>query len=230
MKGKHIAIGASILLIALIIVAGRLFLIRSISVVFEREPAFADEKTIIEASGIEIFDNIFNIDEKEVKAKIEKSYPNNALYITDIERVFPNKVIIKARERRPTLVAEADDGSYIPTDKDFQLTQKVTEVDFDKYIKVSGVSVGTSFNKAEFRLIKDIMYTFSALQFTDEGIVAFIKEIKIGETDITLYTRQNDGALIIGKENVKEKLQAAYSDFIVLLDEGEAVAFTVTKL
>ncbi|MDD4316172.1 MAG: FtsQ-type POTRA domain-containing protein, partial [Clostridia bacterium] len=159
MKNKYITITVGILIVIAIVVFGNVFLIKSIDVVFERKPLNVNEANIVEASKIAIGSNIFSLDEKSAAAGIADFYPNNTVYVQSIERVFPNKVIIYVKERTPVLSVAYDDGGEecIPTDIDFQMTRKalIADIDFDKIIIVSGVSVLNTFNTSEFLRLKE---------------------------------------------------------------------------
>lgn len=223
MKNKYLAIFLATLLLAGIIVFGNIFLIKSIDVVFEKNPTFSNQEAVVNASKIAMNTNIFTLDESKATENIVSHFPNNTIAVLDIERKFPNKVIIYIKERKPLLIVSynVENGEEcIPTDMNFQMTDRKAknEIDFDA-IKVSGVAVTNTFNLAPFKAMNEIIKTFGELNFSEEGIVTFIKEIKISTSKIEIILRNGDSSFELCTENeasLNEQTKQAYEEFLAL--------------
>lgn len=222
MKSKYIAITIGILIVIMIVVFGNIFLIRSVDVVFTHSPEGTDEASIVSASGIALGSNIFSVDEKEAAKHISAHYPDNTLAVLDIERVFPNKVIIRVKERIPLLVVPYGDAGAecVPTDIDFQMTQKISVEDIDfEAIAVSGTSVTQTFNTLAFRQIRETLSAFAALDFTEEGMIAFIERISLSAEKLRIELRRSDTVLELSLTSDKPlavQTTEAYAEFLEL--------------
>lgn len=231
MKGKHIALISCILIFALIVTMGRLFLIKSVEVAFARQPVFADESEIISASKLKLNSNIFTVDEKKLKDNVSEYYSDNSVSIVDVERVFPNKVILHAKERLPVLAIANAKGGYIPTDIDFQLVNTVAELPAGyNFIHVSGISVENDFNLTEFREIREALSSLIDSGLKEEALPVFIKEIKCESSKISFILRSGDGVFVLARgANLGQRMRIAYNEFLILLEKGEIKAFTISK-
>lgn len=223
MKSKYTAFILATLLLAGIIVFGNIFLIKSVEVVFEKTPNLTNQDTIVYASQIVMNTNIFTIDEDKISKNIVEYYPNNSVAVLDIERKFPNKVIIYVKERKPLLIVsyETESGSEcIPTDINFQMTARKEKSDIDFVgIKLSGITVTNTFNLPVFKATNEILKAFIELDFNEDGIATFIKEIKISSTKIEIILRNGDTSFELSREkqttlNVQTK--QAYARFLAL--------------
>lgn len=231
MKGKHIAVIASILIFALIITMGRLFLVRSVEISFDRQPVYVNEADIVSASNIKFSSNIFSINESEIKKNVSNFYGDNSVSVIDVERVFPNKVIIYAKERFPILFVKTVDGRYIPTDIDFQLN-KVAAEDFDgqALIAVSGIEVDLGFNATEFREIRKMLCSFLACGLKAEGLAVFFEEIKVSSESYTFLLREGGSAFEITRTgSLEEKCSDVYEEFLDYLSEGDIFGLTLKR-
>ncbi|MFW5780202.1 MAG: cell division protein FtsQ/DivIB [Bacillota bacterium] len=223
MKKKYIAFVTGLLLIAIIVVFGNLFLIKSVDVVFINKPEFADEDNIINASEISINTNIFNINDENIKDNINSYYDNNSLAVLDIERVFPNKVVIHVKERKPVLIvpyAEEDGDECVPTDINFQMVKKQnkSDIDYDS-IQIKGLAVQNTFNNFSFRQINSIMTAFTDMNFTDDMLVAFIKEIVVNDDYIRIVLRHGDSVFdieLVQDKDIYDSAVEAYHSFLDL--------------
>ncbi len=230
MKNKYIAITIAILIVIMIAIFGNIFLIRSIDVVFTRPPKNTDEAAVVAASKIALSSNIFAMDEDKSTRNITSYFPNNTVAVLGIERVFPNKVIIRVKERVPLLlVPYGDDGEEcVPTDIDFQMTQKVSiaDIDFDA-ITISGTSVQQTFNTSSFRQIRDTLSAFSSLGFNEEAMIAFIKKISLSAEHLRIELRHGDTVFelsLVSEKPLSEQTKQAYKQFLELDYDKRAAA------
>ncbi len=230
MKSKYIAITIGILIVIMIVVFGNVFLIKSIDVVFTRNPVDIDEASVISSSKIVLGSNIFSVDEKDAAKAISSHYPNNTLAVLDIERVFPNKVIIRVKERTPLLVVPyGDEGTeFVPTDIDFQMTAKVSaeNIDFDA-ITVNGASVTHTFNTLAFKRIRETLLAFVELGFTEEGMIAFVESISLSAEKLRIELRRSNTVFDLSLSSDKPlfaQVNEAYTQFLDLPYDQRAAA------
>lgn len=222
MRKKYIAFVAGLLLIAIIVVFGNIFLIKSVDVVFVNKPEFADENSIINASEISLNTNIFNLDDKKIKDNISSFYDNNSLAVLDVERVFPNKVVIYVKERKPILIVpyqQEGQGECIPTDIYFQMNQikLMSDIDYDS-ILIKGVAVQNTFNTSSFRQINRILTAFLDMNFTEDGLVAFIKEFVVSDENIRIVLRHGDCVFELERAQDKDIYDSTIQAYLNFLD------------
>lgn len=223
MRKKYIAIIICVIFIALIILFSNIFLIKTVNVVFEKQPVYTNEEEIITASKIEMKTNIFNLNEKRLKDNITGYFSNNTVSVTDVQRKFPNEVNIYIKERLPLLIVpygSVDGNECVPTDMDFQLVSRCNknDIDFDA-ISISGIYVESTFNLASFRQINSILRSFIEMSFNHDSMVAFIKEINVSTNRILIILRNGDGVFEIdtsSQKSVDQQTKELYQMFLDL--------------
>lgn len=230
MKKKYIAISLCLVIIVGIVALGRIFLVNSIEVVFDRQPVSVTDSEIISASELPLGINIFSIDEKQVIDNVQSYYGDNSVSIKNVERIFPNKVRLYAEERVALLDIPTADGRYIPTDMDFRLNTIKTEP-AEGLIKVSGVEITDSFALTELYDIRTILHALSDGEgLTVEGINKFINEIKVTDEGYVLLLNSGDGAITLKKsDDLNNRTLAAYEDYLVALKNGESLNINIIK-
>lgn len=193
MKRRLTAVIVGIFILAAIITFGKVFSVRTIEEVYAVSPTLVSEGEILDKSGIELGDNILNINETAVKAAISKLYPDNSVAVTDIERVFPNKVIIYVQERTPIMAIQSasEVGSYGIADIDFQLNRLVPaeETDLSKLMLVNGITVDKSYNYTSFRAIREVLSGFTA--YVPDYVLPEIIESLDYTTDVITVNMRN---------------------------------------
>lgn len=234
MKKKFIVIIISILLLSLIIVFGNIFMIKNIKVIFDKSPVITNENDIIKQSEIELNKNIFNLKENEIKQKIDNIYLDNTVDIVNVERKFPNEVDIYVVERKPILLVKYKDDEndfYIATDKDFQLTTKKTIDEINQnLIPVTGIYADKTFNKNEFRQVREIIEAFQFLSFEEEAILSFINEIKFSDGNFEVFLNTGNSKFELFTNNDKSifyQTIECYNKFLKLsyIDRNSCIIF-----
>ena len=220
MKKKYIVIIISLLIVSAILIGGQIFTVRHVSVVFYNKTGLTSESEVIEVSGLNTRNNIFSVNEKEIKAKIAAKYDDNSIAVTNIVRSFPNKVTIYVKERIPMfLIKVASEGGdkYVPTDKDFQ-RGKVTTLDEIDYtlIKVTGFEVAETFDVKECVLLRRIAKGFISAGLAEEAVPYFISEISFAESDVTVTIRESGAVMHFNMDSTAEDVKKAYDDYLAL--------------
>lgn len=193
MKRRYISMAIGVIIVMVITVFGNLLKINKVEVEFERTPVSVDVVEIYNFSTISLGDSILSLNENIVKKSIMDSYSDNSVAVTDIVRVFPNKVIIYCQEHIPmcAIAQKRDNNVYAIADGDFQLNKVVPrkEVNLDTLILIEGVEVVDTYNTEAFKTINKV---FKALQ--NEGLdyseqALFISKLTYSATQITITTR-----------------------------------------
>ena len=191
MKKKYVAIILAVFVLALIFTFGQVFTIKSVNVVFENDTDIATDAELIRLAGVEHDKNIFSFNERKVVEKINSNY-SHALKV-NVERQFPNKVVIKVTERLPVMIIEVNNDKYrgfVATDKDFQRTIKCSENDYPELIKINGYSVQSSFDTKECMYIREFINDLIKLGIKNEAINVFIDKIYFNENNMMIQLSQ----------------------------------------
>ena len=223
MKKKYIVIIISLLIVSAILIGGQIFTVRNISVVFYNKTGLTSESEVIEASGLNSRNNIFSINEKNIKAKISSAYDDNSITVTNIVRSFPNKVTIYVKERIPMFlikVASEDGNKYVPTDKDFQ-RGKVTTLDNIDYtlIAVTGFEVAETFDVKECILLRRIANALIAAGLSEEAIPYFISEIAFDGSNVNVIIKESGAIMQFNLDSTADEVKQVYNDYLSLTYE-----------
>lgn len=144
------------------------------------------EKEVLDLLSLELSQNIFHIDLKEVKERIE-THPR--IKETIIHRSLPGKVIIRVREREAIALINQNnsflgvDASCVP----FPLVEPLKEIDlpFITGIDPSEIIIGyESSNSTNLKIALNILKTILSLK---GSLFNQVSEINV-EDGITLYT------------------------------------------
>lgn len=196
MKKSIIAILIALVIVAGIVVFGQIFNLDSVSVRFENYSPISEEE-IISKSGLSEGQNIFILSDKNIKNNVESAYPDRSVAITDVETVFPNKIILTVRIRKPVFLFQTVGGEkVVPTDVDFQLNKMkdANSVDFASVIPVSGLKVDGTFDSEPFKVLRRAAKAFLAHGFTETSLVSFFSEIQYSTDKISFVLRNFGGA------------------------------------
>ena len=224
MKKKYILIIASLLVIALIVACGQIFTVRHVSIVFLNKTALADEAGILEASGLNKQKNIFNLKETEIKEKVSAFFDDNSIVVTDIERIFPNEVVVYVKERIPVfcLKVYSAEGKqlYVPTDKDFQRGKiyEAQELSQNNYllINVTGFEVYETFDVKECIYLRTMANALIDKNIEEEALPQLIETVSIDDDALTLTLRETKAKWVISQSNVKEDIYSTYDEYVAL--------------
>lgn len=198
MKKRYLSVAIGLIIVAVITIFGNICKIRKVEVEFEKEPLSVSAVEIFDESQIKMGSSILSLNENVVKKNIMGSYSDNLVAVTDIVRVFPNKVIIYCTEHTPMVAVpvKGDDTTFAIADVDFQLDKKVnkSEVDLDSIILIEGVEVGETYNTETFKIINQVFKAFEQEGLDYNAQIKFLSTLKFGSGTIALVTR--DGATL----------------------------------
>ena len=157
MKKRYLSVAIGLIIVAVITIFGNICKVNKVEVEFEKEPVFVDAVEIFENSKIKMGSSILSLNENVVKKNVMESYEENLIAVTDIVRVFPNKIIIYCVEHTPMVAVnvKGENGVYAIADGDFQLDKKVAkeEADLSSLILIEGVEVDDTYNTSTFQII-----------------------------------------------------------------------------
>ncbi|MBQ8177823.1 MAG: hypothetical protein IJ033_01390 [Clostridia bacterium] len=219
MKRRYISVAIGLVVVILITIFGNLLKISKVEVEFSDAPVSVDAVEIYDFSTIKLGDSILSLNENVVKKRIMDSYSDNAIAVTDIVRVFPNKVIIYCQEHVPmcAIAKKGNPDVYAIADGDFQLNKVVAkaDADLDALILIEGLEVGDTYNTATFKMLNKL---FIALE--DEGLdyaeqARFIKSIKYNVSNLTIVTRSGyTDTFSYTPETIDEAIRGFYQKYL----------------
>ena len=223
-NAKYIGIIAGFCLIGLIFAFGQIFSVAKIDVYYEKAPQTAKTEEIIQASGISIGNNIFTIDEKAASQGVEAFYSDNSVAVLNIERIFPNKVLLHVKERIPVFAIPVKDEAekWVITDQNFVRSQIVLSRDslFNTLIMVQGCQVSNTFNTPDIIKLNEIRIGFNELGIAEEALNAFIKSIVFEEGNAAIVLRNYEEAQLVidisSNENIISNIKLKYNAFLAL--------------
>ena len=216
-----------VIVIAMFLAGGQIFTVRHVNVVFENKTGITDESDIISVVGLDKRNNIFSVNERELKTKVSDKYADHSIVVTDVVRSFPDTVTIYVKERTPILLIKVysptGDERYVPTDKDFQRGTVYNKGDSAlglKLIKVTGIEVKDSFNTPELSLLRAVLNIFVSFGFEESALPYFLEEVSYDEGEYLSLTVAGTGAkFLIGENADKTLIKAAYEEYVATPDD-----------
>lgn len=235
MKKRIATILIALAIVVAIVVFGQIFNLDSVSVRFENFSTISEEE-IISKSGVSEGQNIFVLSDKTIKTNVESAYSDRSVAVTDVEKIFPNKLVLTVRIRKPVFLFEViDDDRVVPTDVDFQLNRKqdANSVDSDALIKVKGLKVDATFDLEPFKSLRRASKAFIANGFTEASLVSFFSEAEYASDKISFTLRNfGDSKIVVSIEDSSD--DAILREVGLLLEkfysipEGERLGITVS--
>lgn len=222
MKKKYIIVSICVVIIALIAVCGQVFTVRNISVVFYNKTGLADEADILAASGLDSRNNIFNVKEGEIKRKITAAFPDNSIVVTNVERKFPDEVVIYVKERTPIFKIEvnssSEEKSFVATDKDFQRgkIQKEDELASLKLIAVTGYVVIDSFDVKECVALRNVAKALINKNMSEEALPYFIENINITADELQIKLAETGAVMYVDMAQAADETAALYDRYLAM--------------
>ncbi len=219
MKRRYISIAVGIVIVTLITIFGNLLKINKVEVEFDKTPVSVDAVEIYDFSTIKLGDSILSLNENVVKKRIMDSYEDNSVGVTDIVRVFPNKVIIYCEEHIP-MCAIAKKGNadvYAVADGDFQLDKVLSkaEVDLDELILIEGIEVVDTYNTPAFKEINGFFKALEGAGLDYSEQAKFIKNINYTAGSLTVTTRDGyTDTLTYSNGTIAEVTHAFYQKYL----------------
>lgn len=223
MKKKYIIIIISIVLIAGLIACGNIFAIKNINVVFDNNTDKTNEYEIIKAAGISGGTIIFNLRESEIKSKVNKYYKDNSIFVTNIERKFPNTVTIYVKERiaifKVNVYSVTDTNSFVPVDKDFQMGMIANSDEGYFLIQINNFVVKDTFDLKECNQLRLLANTLIAEGIKEEALPFFIESINFETDYLKITLRESNATLSVLKNDVEKGVKKLYGDYLALDDQ-----------
>ena len=232
MKKKIAVLFICILLVALVSVLGGIFNVKSIKVLLIGKQEEVSPADIIADSELQLGESILNINETTIKTKVNRANSDRSIEIYDIERVFPNKIILKVQVRNPLFLIESEKGKKYLADVDFQLNKEDKGESFQKtlipitdYKLKNNVNFDNKVNFDNEELMPVKYVTLSMLKVWDiDAIRAIFNKIEIKDQEITFFTQSGDSFKVYvfqskdptdkEKENIDTKFNDFYNAYI----------------
>lgn len=209
-----------LIIIVAFIAGGQIFTVRNVNVVFYNRTGLTTETEVIDIVGLDRRNNIFSVNERAVKQKVAKAFPDNSIYVTDVERSFPDSVTIYVKERalifKVKVYSPTGANRYVPTDKDFQRGVVYDEGDpaLDrKLIAVNNVEVYSSFDTEEFVVLRAIVKVLLECGFEEEALPYFISAIDFTDYGLAMHIVGTDALFRVGFNVDKDSLSAALNEY-----------------
>ncbi len=193
MHRNVVSVVIGLIIVALVTVFGNVCKIEEVEVAFEQAPVSVNAVEIFENSEINLGDSILSLNENVVKRNVNESYGDNSIAVTDIVRVFPNKIIIYCTEHVPmcAIAKKGNPDVYAIADGDFQLNKVVNKQDVDlaTLILIDGIEVDDTYNTQSFKLLRQAFQTLQEEGLDYNAIIKFIEKITFSEASIVVTTR-----------------------------------------
>lgn len=226
-KLRNIAV--SVLIVLVVLIAGAIL---SLTVLFKTEninvsgAGAYSKQDIINASGLQLGDNIFTSPKGRAAERLEKKYP----YIekADVYSVFPNSINIDITLADPAYVIEGLGGFYIVSDKGKVLEVSSTDDEADVPI-IEGVSVegkpAGEFIEYDSELIStSLEELFAAFNLMNSEKITAINIEADGESFSMKYVYDNRIVVYLGiPEHIEYKVQTAETIIKEKVDVGGAM-------
>ena len=185
---------------------------------------------IILQSGISKGDSIFAIDESAATASVEKANPT--LQVVDIERKFPNKVVIYIAERTPLMAIALEpsgngETKYAVVDGDLKILDVVSVDGTAGLTTVSNFtlagdeeSVG-SFVTEKSAWLKGIVEGAKKVSFVESRFTSFVKDVRYGQTRVYVTTNTGVTFVLRNVEDTDDMFVGAYTYYNTLTSEDQ---------
>ena len=218
MKRRYISVALGLVIVLVVAILGNLLKIGNVEIAFEKTPVSATAEEIYDCSEIALGDSILSLNENVVKRNIMNSYADNSIAVTDIVRVFPNKIIIYCVEHVPTCLVnkKGNDEVYAVADGDFQLNKMVnkTDVDINAFVLIEGVVVEDSYNTPQFKILNKVFRTIDneGLDLSEQPKV--FSKVIYSDSEITLVTRSGDSIVCnYSSQTIEDAVSSAYKNY-----------------
>lgn len=219
MKKKISVVVIIVVVITLIGILGGVFNVKTIEVQFKNKPDGIAVSDVLAKSGLELRRSILNLNENEVTKKINHAYPDRSIEVVDIERKFPNKIILTVLGRTPICYVKDEDSNVYLADADFQLERKIAktnvkEGDTKNLIAIEGYELSAQAANYDNDVLKKVRMIF--LSFTRywsyDAQRAIIKSIKYDGGKYVVESRSGEKTNI-GENYNKSEIDSNIQDF-----------------
>jgi len=153
--------------VLIVVLSSTLFTVGKIEVRWQSETdnlSSISEQNIVNSSGLTLGTNVFFVDKDDAVDKLEQTYPY--ICVTGIETLFPNILIIHARERDEVFALQMS-TKYLLVDSDFKVL-KIVSGDYTPSgtgaIKVTGDFDFSNYEAGDFIEVDTDLLPFTTLQ------------------------------------------------------------------
>lgn len=178
-----------------------------------------DEEYIIESANVPIGNNLFYIDEKNIKSRLE-ILP--MVKEVKVEKRLPNTLYIIIKEREPALLVVAQEKFILVDSKGFYIQDVETIREFSNLPLITGLDLEENLlygHEIDSKALKTALKIYE--EIWDESNIYF-NEINLssGENDILLYTIEGIMVKIGDSKNIREKLAVFEKLYLKQIEEG----------
>lgn len=190
-----------------LILCATVFLLRNVEVGYSAvgEDAVVSKEEIIAASGLKPNKNVLFINEKQIVSNVQQKYPQ--VKVINVERVFPNKVIIYVTVRVPVLAVSVGDEFALIDREMFvtdivssdELIQKQNAYGYE-FIRVNfslpsekavqGKQIAADVSK-ELCVVQNVIAGYENLGLLNQNLRSFVESVEVVENDGV----ENDGSV-----------------------------------
>lgn len=205
-----------------LILCATVFLLRNVEVGYSAvgEDAVVSKEEIIAASGLKPNKNVLFINEKQIVSNVQQKYPQ--VKVINVERVFPNKVIIYVTVRVPILAVSVGDEFALIDREMFvtdivssdELIQKQNAYGYE-FIRVNfslpsekavqGKQIAADVSK-ELCVVQNVIAGYENLELLNQNLRSFVESVKVVENDGSVYSDGEYIALIKTSTGVEIRL------------------------
>ena len=235
MEGRKIFIWAFLLVIitAIVLTIASLTKIKYIDISIIGKYNDIQEDRVIEASGVLYDDNIITISKEKIIENIQSELHN--VKVIDIERKFPNRLVISVMERKPLLAIKIRSANkYAICDIDGYIMTVSDQI--SNYIVMDGVEIpvadGAMVNSLEGTYIDTTRYTeiaevinlfqaFSRVKFSEDS--GYDSEVCVGLFESISFMDNTDNIIIETRTGVRIKIVSVAVDTLLKAEQAISV-------
>ena len=204
--------------LAAIVFFGVFFTVKEITVRYDNDVTSADKQAVLSVIDIDSQTNIFSVNEKKIKQKVETAFPDNSIEVSKVVRSFPNKVTVVVRERTQLFkIGVKNTENFVAADKDFRRSAIHAESDLadKKLILVTGFEIVDSFAVDACYQLKDLASALVSSGFNVDSLTTFIKKIDFSADKMTV-TLFDEATFSIDRSNVGASATKCLNAYLAL--------------
>lgn len=226
--GIFIAVAVAVVVIVVCCV---MFLIGSVEVRTTDNLTLDDEtvNAIISQSGIEKGESVFAIDENASVSAVEKANPY--LKVVDIERKFPNKVVIYIAQRTPLMAIALEDKEngelYAVVDSELKILAVVQKDGIagltyvNNFTVAGGEEIAGSFVGDMSDWLKGIVEGAQSVSFVAGRFTDFVERIDFGQINVSVKTNTGVSFVLKNVADIDDMFVGAYRFYSTLATEEQ---------
>ena len=179
------------------------------------------EQQVVSSTGLKKGKSIFVIKEDKVAAAVEQN-TNYRVKVINIERKFPNRVVVNYVRITPYAYLKTD-GGYSQFGSDLRVTE-VTDGEPDNLIKVlakgaAADAIGSAaLEGEEGRVLEDVLVAYARIGYYND-IVEVIERIDLRiENKVFIKMRAGVSIEVIGMQDILSKIRLAMTAYVQKAD------------